>query len=159
MAQALTNIDGIHEKSQALMVARGELGVELDLQLMWSIKSGSLGSVKVIIVELLAIRADRDRKQYSMGNLLERHGDSVMRLCLGAPLVFRDIVAVLEPRGQGRSGRVQHDPLARSDAEELELWRGQEHRAGGLAADARERGISMNPQVAAVTSRSCSSTC
>merc|ERR1719159_2013382 len=30
--QALTNIDGIIEKSQALMVARGDLGVELELE-------------------------------------------------------------------------------------------------------------------------------
>ena len=30
--QALTNIDGIIAKSQALMVARGDLGVELELE-------------------------------------------------------------------------------------------------------------------------------
>lgn len=30
--QALTNIEGIIEKSQALMVARGDLGVELELE-------------------------------------------------------------------------------------------------------------------------------
>merc|ERR1719515_701166 len=30
--QALTNIDGIIEKSQALMVARGDLGVEMELE-------------------------------------------------------------------------------------------------------------------------------
>ena len=32
MPQALTNIDGIIAKSQALMVARGDLGVELELE-------------------------------------------------------------------------------------------------------------------------------
>ena len=32
--QALTNIDGIIAKSQALMVARGDLGVELELERM-----------------------------------------------------------------------------------------------------------------------------
>ena len=31
-SQALTNIDGIIAKSQALMVARGDLGVELELE-------------------------------------------------------------------------------------------------------------------------------
>lgn len=30
--QALSNIEGIIEKSQALMVARGDLGVELELE-------------------------------------------------------------------------------------------------------------------------------
>ena len=32
LLQALTNIDGIIAKSQALMVARGDLGVELELE-------------------------------------------------------------------------------------------------------------------------------
>ena len=32
MPQALTNIEGIIAKSQALMVARGDLGVELELE-------------------------------------------------------------------------------------------------------------------------------
>ena len=31
-SQALSNIDGIIAKSQALMVARGDLGVELELE-------------------------------------------------------------------------------------------------------------------------------
>ena len=32
VSQALTNIEGIIAKSQALMVARGDLGVELELE-------------------------------------------------------------------------------------------------------------------------------
>ena len=52
MSQALTNIEGIIAKSQALMVARGDLGVELELErvpfaqkllirLIWSVRSMS----------------------------------------------------------------------------------------------------------------------
>merc|ERR1719450_1157390 len=73
---------------RALWMLNVHVGTQSISPLMWAIETGSLESAKAIIVDLLTIRADRDRYYYGMDTLFERHEDIVQRLCLDAPALL-----------------------------------------------------------------------
>merc|ERR1719493_484811 len=73
---------------RALWMLNIQVGTQSISPLMWAIETGSLESAKAIIVDLLTIRADRDRYYYGMDILFERHPDIVQRMCLDAPALL-----------------------------------------------------------------------
>ncbi|CAE8633053.1 unnamed protein product, partial [Polarella glacialis] len=54
---------------------------------LWSISSGSMEVAKVIMTDLLTIRADRDRYYYGVDELFKRHPDIVQILTQEAPML------------------------------------------------------------------------
>uniref|UniRef100_A0A7S4V433 Globin family profile domain-containing protein n=1 Tax=Alexandrium monilatum TaxID=311494 RepID=A0A7S4V433_9DINO len=56
--------------------------------LMLAIKSSALDAARAMIVDLLTIRADRDRYYYGMDTMFERHPDMVKRLVQDAPALL-----------------------------------------------------------------------
>mmetsp|Transcript_89320 Transcript_89320/g.257594 ORF Transcript_89320/g.257594 Transcript_89320/m.257594 type:complete len:1087 (-) Transcript_89320:64-3324(-) len=70
---------------RAMWMLSVQVGTQSISPLMWAIETGSLDAAKAILVDLLTIRADRDRYYFGMDILFERHPDVVQRLCLDAP--------------------------------------------------------------------------
>merc|ERR1711972_563444 len=70
---------------RALWMLNIQVGTQSISPLMWAIETGSLEAAKAVIIDLLTIRADRDRYYYGMDILFERHPDVVKRLCMDAP--------------------------------------------------------------------------
>jgi hypothetical protein len=70
---------------RALWVLNIQVGTQSISPLLWAIETGSLEAASAIIVDLLIIRADRDRYYYGMDTMFERHSDIVLRLCNDAP--------------------------------------------------------------------------
>lgn len=62
-----------------------QAGTQSISPLLWAIETSALEAAKAIIVDLLTIRADRDRYYYGMDDLFERHPDIVKRLMQIAP--------------------------------------------------------------------------
>ncbi|CAE8694901.1 unnamed protein product [Polarella glacialis] len=54
---------------------------------LWSISSGSMEVAKIIMTDLLTIRADRDKYYYGVDELFQRHPDIVQILTQEAPLL------------------------------------------------------------------------
>jgi len=54
---------------------------------MWSIESGALEAAKAMVVDLLSIRADRDRYYYGADELFTRHPEIITFLCTEAPMI------------------------------------------------------------------------
>jgi len=73
---------------RTLWMLNVQVGTQSISPLMWAIETGSLEAAKAIIVDLLTIRADRDRYYYGMDIMFERHADLVKRLCLDAPALL-----------------------------------------------------------------------
>jgi len=73
---------------RALWMLNIQVGTQSISPLLWAIETGSLDAAKAIIVDLLTIRADRDRYYYGMDTMFERHPDIVRRLCLDAPALL-----------------------------------------------------------------------
>jgi len=73
---------------RALWMLNVQVGTHSISPLMWAIETGSLDAAKAIIVDLLTIRADRDRYYYGMDTIFERHPDIIKRLCLDAPALL-----------------------------------------------------------------------
>merc|ERR1719479_231622 len=73
---------------RALWMLNIQVGTQSISPLLWAIETGSLDSAKAIIVDLLTIRADRDRYYYGMDTMFERHPDIVKRLCQDAPALL-----------------------------------------------------------------------
>jgi len=73
---------------RTLWMLNVQVGTQSISPLMWAIETGSLEAAKAIIVDLLTIRADRDRYYYGMDTMFERHSDLVKRLCLDAPALL-----------------------------------------------------------------------
>jgi len=73
---------------RALWVLNIQVGTQSISPLLWAIETGSLDAAKAILVDLLTIRADRDRYYYGMDTMFERHPDIVQRLCQDAPLLL-----------------------------------------------------------------------
>ncbi|CAK0879603.1 unnamed protein product, partial [Prorocentrum cordatum] len=73
---------------RALWMLNIQVGTQSISPFMWAIETGSLEAAKAIIVDLLTIRADRDRYYYGMDTLFERHPDVVKRLCVDAPALL-----------------------------------------------------------------------
>merc|ERR1719401_3128177 len=65
-----------------------QVGTQSISPLLWAIETGSLESAKAIIMDLLTIRADRDRYYYGMDYMFERHPDILKRLCTDAPALI-----------------------------------------------------------------------
>merc|ERR1712226_1172281 len=70
---------------RALWMLNIQVGTQSISPLLWAIETGSLDAARAIIVDLLTIRADRDRYYYGMDTMFERHADIVKRLCVDAP--------------------------------------------------------------------------
>jgi len=73
---------------RTLWMLNVQVGTQSISPLMWAIETGSLEAAKAIIIDLLTIRADRDRYYYGMDTMFERHSDLVKRLCLDAPALL-----------------------------------------------------------------------
>jgi len=58
-----------------------QVGTQSISPLLWALQSGSTAAAKAILVDLLTIRADRDRYYYGMEELFSRHPDIVALLC------------------------------------------------------------------------------
>lgn len=69
---------------RALWMLNVQVGTQSISPLLWAIETGSLESAKAIIVDLLTIRADRDRYYYGMDTMFERHPDLVRIICADA---------------------------------------------------------------------------
>merc|ERR1719210_1209228 len=73
---------------RALWMLNVQVGTQSISPLVWAIETGSLEAAKEIIIDLLTIRADRDRYYYGMDTMFERHPDIVRRLCADAPALL-----------------------------------------------------------------------
>merc|ERR1712151_323047 len=73
---------------RALWMLNVQVGTQSISPLMWAIETGSLEAAKAIIIDLLTIRADRDRYYFGMDILFERHPDVIQRLYLDAPALL-----------------------------------------------------------------------
>jgi len=73
---------------RTLWMLNVQVGTQSISPLLWAIETGSLEAAKAILVDLLTIRADRDRYYYGMDTMFERHADLVKRLCLDAPALL-----------------------------------------------------------------------
>jgi len=73
---------------RSLWMLNVQVGTQSISPLLWAIETGSLEAAKAIIIDLLTIRADRDRYYYGMDIMFERHADLVKRLCLDAPALL-----------------------------------------------------------------------
>lgn len=73
---------------RALWMLNIQVGTQSISPLLWAIETGSLDAAKAIVVDLLTIRADRDRYYYGMDTMFERHSDIVKRLCMDAPRCY-----------------------------------------------------------------------
>eukprot|EP00931_Biecheleriopsis_adriatica_P095522 TRINITY_DN6911_c0_g1_i2.p1 TRINITY_DN6911_c0_g1~~TRINITY_DN6911_c0_g1_i2.p1 ORF type:complete len:1051 (+),score=165.50 TRINITY_DN6911_c0_g1_i2:245-3397(+) len=60
------------------------VGTQSISPLYWAIESGSLNCARAIVVDLLTIRADRDRYYYGCDDLFARHPEVIQRLCADA---------------------------------------------------------------------------
>jgi len=65
-----------------------QVGTQSISPLMWAIESGRMDAAKMIIQDLLTIRADRERYYYGVEELFIRHPDLVFRLCTDAPFLL-----------------------------------------------------------------------
>eukprot|EP00933_Yihiella_yeosuensis_P069725 TRINITY_DN7662_c0_g1_i1.p1 TRINITY_DN7662_c0_g1~~TRINITY_DN7662_c0_g1_i1.p1 ORF type:complete len:1229 (-),score=294.03 TRINITY_DN7662_c0_g1_i1:161-3820(-) len=79
--KALACAPRIERASWMLSVTVGTQSIS---PLIWSINSGASDAARVIIVDLLTIRADRDRYYYGVDELFDRHPDIVQILCENA---------------------------------------------------------------------------
>jgi len=73
---------------RTLWMLNVQVGTQSISPLLWAIETGSLEAAKAIIIDLLTIRADRERYYYGMDTMFERHEDLVKRLCLDAPALL-----------------------------------------------------------------------
>jgi len=73
---------------RAVWTLNVQVGTKSISPLMWAIEAGGLDAAKAIIVDLLTIRADRDRYYYGNDILFERHPDIIKRLCMDAPALL-----------------------------------------------------------------------
>jgi len=89
---------------RALWMLNIQVGTQSISPFMWAIETGSLEAAKAIIVDLLTIRADRDRYYYGMDTLFERHPDVVMRLCVDAPALLPTLLDGLVWRSRTTEG-------------------------------------------------------
>merc|ERR1719277_1005188 len=64
---------------RALWMLNIQVGTQSISPLLWAIETGNLDAAKGIVIDLLTIRADRDRYYYGMDILFERHPDIVKR--------------------------------------------------------------------------------
>jgi hypothetical protein len=92
-AKQLRKAVGCSPRGQRSMwVLNVQVGTQSISPLLWSIETGSQDAAKAIIVDLLTIRADRDRYYYGMDHMFERHADIIYRLCADAPAVLPTIL-------------------------------------------------------------------
>merc|ERR1719188_2946425 len=73
---------------RALWMLNIQVGTQSISPLLWALETGSLEAAKAIIIDLLTIRADRDRYYYGMDFMFERHNDIIKRLCEDAPALL-----------------------------------------------------------------------
>merc|ERR1719401_2307780 len=67
---------------RALWMLNIQVGTQSISPFLWAIETGSHEAAQAIIVDLLTIRADRERYYYGMDILFERHPDVIKRLCV-----------------------------------------------------------------------------
>merc|ERR1719450_734718 len=73
---------------RAMWMLNIQVGTQSISPLLWAMETGSLEAASAIIVDLLTIRADRDRYYYGMDIMFERHDDIIKRLCVDAPALM-----------------------------------------------------------------------
>eukprot|EP00927_Polykrikos_kofoidii_P071337 TRINITY_DN6760_c0_g1_i3.p1 TRINITY_DN6760_c0_g1~~TRINITY_DN6760_c0_g1_i3.p1 ORF type:complete len:1429 (-),score=274.05 TRINITY_DN6760_c0_g1_i3:316-4602(-) len=77
-----------------------QVGSQKISPLLWAIESGSLESADAMIVDLLTIRADRERYYYGVNDLFVRHPDFIFKLCADAPTLLPTLLAGLSWRSR-----------------------------------------------------------
>jgi len=134
---------------RALWMLNVQVGTQSISPFMWAIETGSLDAAKAMIIDLLTIRADRDRYYYGMDILFERHSDMIRRLSLDAPALLPTLLNGLVWRsrttenGQRRVNYYVKHLLV--DAE------GEFSKAIEWLAESRDPKIVCNPVIALVT--------
>merc|ERR1719413_841 len=66
---------------RALWMLNIQVGTQSISPLLWAIETGSLEAASAIIVDLLTIRADRERYYYGMDTMFGRHADIIKIMC------------------------------------------------------------------------------
>lgn len=74
------------QRAQWMLIV--QVGTQSISPLEWSIESGSLDSAKAIIMDLLTIRADREKYYFGVDELWDRHPDIMQRICKDAPTLL-----------------------------------------------------------------------
>merc|ERR1719343_1394312 len=69
---------------RAMWMLNIQVGTQSISPLMWAIETGSLEAASAIIVDLLTIRADRERYYYGMDTMFQRHSDIIKVFCADA---------------------------------------------------------------------------
>eukprot|EP00435_Cladocopium_sp_Y103_P045546 s1188_g13.t1 len=82
LAQAMAVAPRAERAQHLLVVSAGQMSTS---PLYWSIDSGHLGCARIIIEDLLTIRADRDNYYYGCDTLFHVHPDLIHHLCNNAP--------------------------------------------------------------------------
>mmetsp|Transcript_80922 Transcript_80922/g.177590 ORF Transcript_80922/g.177590 Transcript_80922/m.177590 type:complete len:1120 (-) Transcript_80922:488-3847(-) len=78
-------VDCAPRGQRALWTLNVQVGTQSISPFLLSIQTGSLEASEAILVDLLTIRADRDRYYYGVDMLFQRHPDVIKRLTLDAP--------------------------------------------------------------------------
>jgi len=134
---------------RALWTLSVQVGTQSISPFMWAIETGSLEAAKAIIVDLLTIRADRDRYYYGMDILFERHPDVMRRLCTDAPALLPTLLDGLVWRSRTtENGRRRVNYYVKHLIVGVE---GEFSNAIGWITDNKEPKIVCHPVMALVT--------
>lgn len=85
LSEAMAVAPRAERAQHLLVVSAGEMSTS---PLYWSIDSGHLGCARIIIEDLLTIRADRDNYYYGCDTLFHVHPDLIHHLCNNAPTLL-----------------------------------------------------------------------
>merc|ERR1740116_199911 len=81
---------------RALWMLNVQVGTQSISPLLWAIETGSLEAAQAMIVDLLTIRADRERYYYGMDTMFQRHDDIIRVFCADArgllPILFDGLI-------------------------------------------------------------------
>lgn len=89
LLQAIAVAPRAERTQQLLVVSAGEMSTS---PLYWSIDSGHLGCARIIIEDLLTIRADRENYYYGCDTLFQVHPDLIHHLCNNAPTLLEPLL-------------------------------------------------------------------
>lgn len=134
---------------RAKWVLNIQVGTQSISPLIWAIEAGSLEAAKAIIVDLLTIRADRDRYYYGMNALFDHHPDIVRRLAMEVPALLTTLLDGLIWRSRTtKNGLRRVNYFVRYLIEDAE---GNFSKAIGWITETEDPKMMCHPVVALVT--------